>query len=54
MTRFLLEKPANFNDIERVILNGEELAIDSTLEKKFGKTDKALTPEEIEEAIKSF
>lgn len=48
MTRFLLEKPANFNDIERVILNKEELAIDTTVFKKCGKPVKpedALTAE---------
>jgi len=35
--RFLLEKQANFSDIERTVLNGEELAIESTIVDKFGK-----------------
>jgi hypothetical protein len=43
MTRFLLEKPANFNDIERVVLNKEELAIDTTVIKKCGKPGETLT-----------
>ena len=54
MTRFLLEKPANFNDIERVILNQEDLAIDTTVFKKCGKpvkAEEALTVEQIEETI---
>jgi len=57
MTRFLLEKPANFNDIERVILNKEDLAIDTTLAKKCGKPvkpDEVLTVEQIEEMISSI
>lgn len=51
MTRFLLEKPANFNDIGRVVLNNEDLAIDTTVVKKCGKPGEALTQEQIEEAI---
>jgi len=29
--KFLLAKPANFNDIKRVILESEDLGLDSTL-----------------------
>jgi hypothetical protein len=57
MTRFLLEKPANFNDIERVVLSKEDLAIDSTVFKKIGKPvkpEEALTPEQIEEAVSAI
>jgi len=45
MTRFLLEKPANFSDIERVVLGREKLEIDSTLSTRFGKKGEALTQE---------
>ena len=52
MVRFLLEKSANFTDIERIVLNKEELAIDSTVHKKCGKPGgEALTAEQIQEAI---
>ena len=34
--KFLLAKPANFNDIKRVILESEDLGLDSTLTEKFG------------------
>ena len=54
MTRYLLEKPANFSDIERVILNMEELAIDTTVFKKCGKPvkpEETLTTEQIQEAV---
>lgn len=45
MPRYLLEKAANFNDIERVILNSEELLIDTTIHKKCGKAGEGLTLE---------
>ena len=51
MTRFLLEKPANFRDIERVVMSHEDLSIDTTIHKKCGKPGEALTLEQIEETI---
>lgn len=51
MTRFLLEKPANFSDIEKVVLGRETLEIDSTIVTRFGKKGEALTQEQITESI---
>lgn len=51
MTRFLLEKLANFSDIEKVILGKEALEIDTTILARFGKSGEALTQQQIEEAI---
>lgn len=51
MTRFLLEKPANFSDIEKVVLGRETLEIDSTIVTRFGKKGEALSQEQITEAV---
>ena len=54
MPRYLLEKAANFNDIERVILNDEELIIDTTIHKKCGKAGEGISLEQINERIEKI
>ena len=51
--RFILEKPANFNDIKKVIFNGEELGVDLALHTKFAKPPKeeAISNEDLEKAL---
>lgn len=49
MVRYILEKPANFNDILRVVMENEELQIDSTILNKCGKSGENITPEIFEE-----
>ena len=53
--KFLLEKPANFNDIKRVIIESEDLGLDSTLTEKFGKLKgEPITLEQSQEVLKGF
>lgn len=46
MVRYILDKPANFNDILRVVMEKEDLDIDTTIFKKCGKSGENIPIEE--------
>lgn len=49
--RYLLDKPANFKDIARVVLEDEPLTIDSTLLEKMAKPADPVSPEKTAELL---
>jgi hypothetical protein len=53
MVRYVLEKPANFNDIKRAVLHQEVLEIDTTLHAKCGKPQEGISVEQLTEIMNS-